>query len=286
MIRFVTDTTCDLPDGQLAALDVAVVPINIIFGGEEFLEGETLSYLDFFDKVDTLGIVPQTSQPSPGKFVEVFRRLAAEGATTVLSLHVTGKLSGTVQSAQMAADIVRNEVDVRVFDSLAGSAGTGFMILEAVDLVAQGVDANAILARWAEMRESLRIFFYLDTLKYARMSGRVGALQSSLASMLRIKPLVRLDDGLLSVAERVRTRRAALDRLLDMMAEEMDDRPLNLAVVHAADQPSAEALMAEARKRFRCRQTFIARLAASLVTHLGVGTLGVVAYPLAEGSQL
>ena len=168
MIRLVTDLTCDLPDGELAGLNVAVVPINIHFDTEEYQEGVTLSYDDFFAKVDALGIVPKTSQPSPGRFVQEYRRLATEGATTILSLHVTGKLSGTVSSAELAADEVRNEVDVRVFDSLAGSAGTGFMIREAVELLSQGSDADAVLARWQEIRDSIGIFFYLDTLRYAR----------------------------------------------------------------------------------------------------------------------
>ena len=278
MIRIVTDSTCDMPDGQLASLGVTVVPINIHFGTEDYQEGETLGYAEFFRKVDSMGIVPKTSQPSPGKFAQTYRSLAVQGASTILSLHVTGKLSGTVASAQMAADMVKDEVDVRVFDSLAGSAGTGFMILEAQDLLAQGAGADQILARWQEIRDGLHILFYLDTLRYARMSGRVGALQSTLASVLQIKPLIRLDDGMLNIAERVRTRRAALSRMLDMMDAQVGRQAVNLAVVHAADLPSAQELMERAQARFDCRRTYIAPLAASLVTNLGIGTLGIVAY--------
>ncbi len=131
MIRIVTDSTCDLPDGQLAQLDVHVVPIYLLFGTEEYQEGVTLSYDEFFRKVDTLGIVPKTSQPSPGDFAAVYRKLAGEGATTILSLHVTGKLSGTVRSAEMAAEMVKDLVDVRVFNSSSGSAAIGFMVQEA-----------------------------------------------------------------------------------------------------------------------------------------------------------
>ena len=131
MIRLVTDSTCDLPEGQLAALNVSVVPINIHFATQEYQEGETLGYDEFFQKIEDLNIIPTTSQPSPGEFANTYRVLAQQGATTILSLHVTSKLSGTVQSANLAASLVQGEVDVRVFDSLAGSAGTGFMILEA-----------------------------------------------------------------------------------------------------------------------------------------------------------
>lgn len=280
MIRIVTDSTCDLPEGQLAQWGVQVVPIHLFFGAEEFQEGVTLSYEEFYRKVDALGIVPKTSQPSPGDFVEVYRRLAAEGATTILSLHVTGKLSGTVQSAEMAAGLVKDQVDVRVFDSRAGSAALGFMVQEAMALLAQGAQADQVLARWETIRAHLGIYFYLDTLRYARMSGRVGALQSSLASLLHIKPLIALDDGLLAVAERVRSRKAALNRLVAMATERAAGRPVNLAVIHAEDLAGAESLLAQAQAAMACRQTMICPLASSLVIHFGVGVLGIVLYPV------
>lgn len=280
MIRIVTDSTCDLPEGQIAQLHVRVVPIHLLFGSEEYQEGVTLSYHEFFHKVDTLGIVPKTSQPSPGDFMQVYRQLASEGATTILSLHVTGRLSGTVRSAQMAAESVKEEVEVRVFDSLAGSAALGFMILEAQEMLTHGATADQVLARWTVIRDHLGIFFYLDTLKYARMSGRVGAMQSSLASILHIKPLIALNDGLLDVAERVRSRKAALSRLVEMAVERAAGRPVNMAVVHAEDLDGSQALLIQARRAMDCRQTFVARLATSLVTNLGVGTLGIVVYPV------
>lgn len=279
MIRIVTDSTCDLPDGQLQALGVTVVPVNIHFGTEEYHEGEDLGYDDFFRMVEERHEVPKTSQPSPGRFEQTYRRLAAEGATTILSLHVTGKLSGTVQSATLAAEKVKDAVDVRVFDTLAGSAGSGFMVLEATDLLQQGADADAVLARWAQIRDRLRIYFMLDTLKYARMSGRVGAIQSSLASLLQVKPIVVLNQGMLELGERVRTRRAAIERMLELTRASFGDQPLNVAVVHALAPDAAESFLAEVRARFSCRRTFVARLATSLVANLGPGTLGIVAYP-------
>ncbi len=280
MIRIVTDSTCDLPDGQLALLDVHVAPIHLFFGSEEYKEGETLSYAEFFHKVEALGIVPKTSQPSPGELAALYRKLADDGATTILSVHVTGKLSGTVRSAEMAAEMVKGQVDVRVFDSLSGSAAIGFMVQEASELLAQGADAEQILARWTAIRDNLSIFFYLDTLRYARMSGRVGALQSSLASMLQIKPLIALDDGLLAVAERVRSRKAALSRLVELAAERSAGRPVNVAVVHAEDLTGGQALLSQMQQAMDCRRTLICRLATSLVTNLGIGTLGIVVYPV------
>jgi DegV family protein with EDD domain len=278
-IRIVTDSTCDLPDERLAELGVVVVPININFGTQEYHEGEDLSYTDFYRLVDELDQVPTTSQPSPGRFAAVYRELAAQGAAVILSLHVTGKLSGTVQSATMAAAMVADEVDVRVFDSLAGSAGMGFMVLEALQLLEQGAGAEEVLARWTAIRSTLRIFLALDTLQYARMSGRVGALQSTLATLLQVKPIIVLNEGNLELGERVRTRKAALDRLLNLVAEAMRDQPVNLAVVHAEAPAAAASLLSAAQARFHCHTTFTARLATSLVANLGPGTLGIVVYP-------
>lgn len=282
MIKIVTDSTCDLPDGRLAQLDVRVVPIHLSFDAEEYQEGVTLGYEEFFRKVEALGIVPKTSQPSPGDFAAVYRELATAGVTTILSVHVTGKLSGTVRSAELAADMVKDQVDVRVFDSQAGSAALGFMVEEGLALLAQGADADRVLARWEAIRQHLGIFFYLDTLKYARMSGRVGALQSSLASMLQIKPLIALDDGMLEVAERVRSRKAALNRMVEMAVERAAGRAVNVAVVHAEDLAGGQELLSQAQQALDCRRTLICRLATSLVTNLGIGTLGIVLYP-AEG---
>lgn len=286
MIGLVTDSTCDLPENALAGLGVRVVPMSIRFGTQEFLEGETLDYGEFYYLVDRLGTVPKTSQPAPGKFAEVYRQLAAEGVTVILSLHITGKLSGTVQSAVLAADMVREQVEVRVFDSLAGSAGMGYMILEAADLIAQGESAEAVLGRWAEIRDSLSIAFMMDTLRYARMSGRVGALQSTLASMLQVKPIIKLRQGSLELAERVRTRRAALSRLLEQAVDEFGRRPVNVAVVHAEAPDAATSLLTEAQHRLECRRVFITRLAPSLVANLGPGTVGLVAYPTPDSPQV
>ncbi|MFN2165484.1 MAG: DegV family protein [Anaerolineae bacterium] len=286
MIGLVTDSTCDLPEDFLAGLDVHVVPMSIRFGTREYLEGETLDYGEFYNLVDQLGIVPKTSQPAPGRFVEIYRQLAAEGVSVILSLHITGKLSGTVQSATLAAGMVRDQVEVRVFDSLAGSAGMGYMILEAAELIERGESPEAVLGRWAEIRDSLSIAFMMDTLRYARMSGRVGALQSTLASMLQVKPIIKLRQGSLELAERVRTRSAALNRLLDRAVDEFGCRPLNIAVVHAEALDSASALLAEAQSRLDCRRVFVARLAPSLVANLGPGTLGLVAYPAPGSPQV
>ncbi len=279
MIRLVTDSTCDLPAEWRSHLDVTVVPINIQFGTETYLEGVTIDESTFYRRVNELGMIPKTSQPAPGMLADIYRQLGQSG-DDVLSLHVTGKLSGTVNSAEQARKMVADAVRVEVFDSLGGSAGLGFMVWEAHTLVQAGASMEDILGRLSYIRDHLQIVLTLKTLKYAQMSGRVTTIQHVLASLLDLKPIITLEDGSLDVTGRIRTRRQALARMLDLVEERVGTGPLHLAIIHAHAPQEAHHLMDEAQYRFRCEHSFIAALATSIAANLGPGTLGVVAYPV------
>ncbi len=279
MIRLVTDSTCDLPAEWRSHLDVTVVPINIQFGTETYLEGVTIDESTFYRRVNELGMIPKTSQPAPGMLADIYRQLGQSG-DDVLSLHVTGKLSGTVNSAEQARKMVADAVRVEVFDSLGGSAGLGFMVWEAHTLVQAGASMEDILGRLSYIRDHLQIVLTLKTLKYAQMSGRVTTIQHVLASLLDLKPIITLEDGSLDVTGRIRTRRQALARMLDLVEERVGTGPLHLAIIHAHAPQEAHRLMDEAQYRFRCEHSFIAALATSIAANLGPGTLGVVAYPV------
>jgi DegV family protein with EDD domain len=256
-----------------------VVPINIQFGTDSFLDGITIDATTFYNKVDESGTLPKTSQPSAGQFEEYYARLADAGATDIISIHVTGKLSGTYQSAEMAKELVADRVRIHPFDTLSGSAGMGFMVLEAVRMVEAGNGVEEILARLEAMRDSMNLLITVRDLRYSKMSGRVGTLQSSLSSMLRIKPIILLEDGLLDVAEKVRTQRKAINCMCDIMAERLGTPgPVNLAVVHAEAPEEGQALLEQARSMFDVRETYLSDLALSLAVQFGPGTLGLMAY--------
>jgi len=279
MIRVVTDSTCDLPAEYLQEYGITIVPINIQFGTETYEDGITLDHAAFYRRIEELGILPSTSQPSAGQFREHYERLRKEGATDILSLHVTAKLSGTLQSAELAREMLQGQVAVYPFDSACGSAGLGFMALEASRMARAGKCVDEILTRLEILRERMSIILTLKDLRFAQMSGRVGKLQSSLASLLNLKPIVMLQEGLIDVTEKVRTRRKAIDRLLEIMVERVGtSAPVNLAVIHAQDPEPGEELLHRARARFNCQESFLADLTSSLVVHFGPGTLGLVAY--------
>ncbi len=279
MIKIVTDSTCDLPAEMYQRYDISVVPINIQFGTETYLDGVTIDRETFYRRIDELGILPKTSQPSAGQFEEHYIRLAAAGATDIISMHVTARLSGTYQSAQMAKEMVANRVRVHPFDSACGSAGLGFMALEAARMIEEGKGVPQILARLEAIRPRINIILTMKDLRFAQMSGRVGKLQSSLASLLNIKPLVALENGLIDVREKVRTRSKALSHMIEMMVERVGtSEAVNLAAVHAQAPEEGQALLEMAKAVFRCQETFLVDLATSLVVHFGPGTLGLVAY--------
>jgi DegV family protein with EDD domain len=279
MIRIVTDSTCDLPTAYFRDYDITTVPINIQFCTETYEDGVTIDRDTFYHKVEELGILPTTSQPSAGQFVQRYRRLIEQGARDIISLHVTSKLSGTYHSAELAAEMLENEVRVHPFDSACGSAGLGFMAVEASRMARAGRSVAEIVDRMAVIRDGMILVLTVRDLRFAQMSGRVGRLQSSLVSLLNIKPIVILENGLIDVTEKVRTRRKAIDRMLQLAVERAGfTAPANLAVVHAQEPDEGRALLEKAKSLFNCQETFLADLTSSLVVHFGPGTLGLIAY--------
>ncbi len=283
MIAIVTDSTCDLPASLVAAYEFHIIPVHIFFDTEEFLDGVTIDAQSFYGRIAETGVIPTTSQPSVGEFCEFYRRLKDEGADEIISMHVTGQLSGTVRSAEMAAREVADEVRVHVFDSAAGSAGLGYMAMEAVTAAKAGQSANEILALLRRIRESLTIVLTPLNLEFLQKSGRVSRLQGAIGALLNIKPIIELKDGMLEATERVRSRRKALDRVLEITMSAHGSRPVNLAVVHAAAPEDARVLLEKVEKTFNCNQVFTTDLALSVAVHLGPGTVGLVAYPAEVG---
>lgn len=281
MLRIVTDGAADMPGEWKDEYDIQVIPINIHFGDRTYLQGIDLSNEDFYRLVDESGKVPKTSQPSPHQFKEFYQRVAKAGET-ILSLHVTSKLSGTYDSAVAAARELAGKYNIVPFDSGAGSAALGMMCREARLLDRAGAAVQHIVERLYQIRRSVQIVLTLDRLDYARMSGRVGTLQAAVASALNVKPIVILRDGLLEMAERVRTRGRALDRLLEILRQRFEKEAVNVAVVHARDHQSAAALRERVRNLLNIRDLITTELSVSVAANLGPGTVGLIVYPVGD----
>lgn len=279
MLRIVTDGAADIPMGWEKEYGIDVIPINILFGEKTYLQNVDLDREGFYELVDETRKIPKTSQPSPHQFLEFYKRIAQE-SDTILSIHVTSKLSGTYASAVSAAGELKNVMRVVPFDSAGGSLGLGLMCREARKMDRNGKSVEQIVNYLEDVRDRIRIFLTLNTLEYARMSGRVGTLSAALASILNVKPIAVLNHGVVDMVEKVRTRKVALKRIIEMAVKEYGDQPVYLGIVHARDIASGNALMGEAKKRFNCKEIMLTDLAISLAANFGPGTLGLVLYPV------
>lgn len=280
MLRIVTDGAADMPPGWEKEFDIQIIPINIQFGEKTYLQYVDLDNAGFYKMVDETRKIPKTAQPSPHQFVEFYNKIAKKG-DTIISIHVTSKLSGTYASAVQAAQEVKDQFKVFPVDSMVGSVAIGFMCREARKMERAGKSAEQIVKTLEGIRERVRAIFTLDTLEYAKMSGRVGTLQAALASALNVKPIAVLRDGVLNMAERVRTRKASIARIIEMAEEEFGKKPVYLGVLQANDRPSGEALLTEARKHFNVQgEPVLTDLSISVAANLGPGTVGLVLYPV------
>jgi DegV family protein with EDD domain len=279
VVKIVTDSTCNLnvfPE-LLQKHDIRVAPVSIQFKKETYEEDIDIDRDLFYRKIDELGIIPTSSQPAPGRFADYYRELTDQGHS-ILSITVTSKHSGTYQSAVLAKDMVP-EADVEVFDSATITLGTGYMVLEAARAAEAGQSRESILQRLEEIRDNMCLFFTPATLKYLRMSGRVGRLATAFASLLDIKPVVKIEDGLLEACENVRTRSKAVNRVLELTEEKMGTTdPINVGFIHARAPQEGQALLEKAQARFNCQETLIGDLVASLAVHGGPGVVGLFAY--------
>ncbi len=280
MIRIVTDSTCDLPADLLERYRIAVAPINIQFGQETYEEGVNLTREEFYRKVEETNTVPMTSQPSLGQFIATYSALAAEPETEeILSIHITSHLSGTYNAAVLAASqMPPGSPPITVFDSLSGSMGLGFMILEAARMAEARATMKEILARLEVVREKMRIFFSLRDLRFARMSGRVGMAKALLVSVLDIKLLLTVDGGRLALFKRVRSQAQAWRALVDALCDELGQLPAQVAIIHAQAPQAAEQVRALLAGRLDATRVFVQDLSLGIAVHFGPGTVGLVGY--------
>ncbi len=279
MLRIFTDGAADLPESWKSEYDIQVIPVNIHFGEKTYLQGVDLDAEGFYKLVDETKKIPKTSQPTPHQFSEFYKKHAKPG-DTILSIHITSKLSGTLNSAITAGKELEDTFKVIPIDSMCGSTGIGFLCREARMLERAGYSVDEIVKKIELLRLKVGVILTLNTLEYARMSGRVKTLQAALASVLNVKPIAVLANGELNMAERVRTRNASLERVIAMVKEQVGDKKVNMAVVQARDPQAGNAMMERVRQEFNVQDLILTDLSISIAANLGPGTVGLVYCPV------
>ncbi len=271
-IRVVTDSACDLTAELADQHGVTVVPLSIRFGTEEYVDGSTLSTDDFWARCKTSPVLPETAAPSPGAFQEAFLEAAGQGYDGVLCLTLSGGVSATLQAATAASKSVSDTIAVRALDSRSLTLGLGLMVIDIAELAAGGADLDELEARVAELVPRAHVYGAVDTLDHLEKGGRIGGARALLGSLLSIKPVVQLVDGVVEEESKQRTRARSLQYLAD---KARDAPPLSRVAVAngaASDIEPFLALLSDVKSE---HPLLVCDLGPVVGTHTGPGTIGV-----------
>lgn len=273
MIRLVTDSSSDLPLGLAQEHAVEVVPLTIRFGDEEYVDREELTHADFWTKLSSSALLPETSAPGVGRFQDAYRKLAAEGADGVVAVCISSRLSATYQSAVIAAERLEVGIPVKVVDSATVSMALGFQVLEGARAAAAGGSLDAVAAAARSAVAKTNLLAALETLEFLKRGGRIGGAQAFFGGLLDVKPLVSFRDGVVAPAGRVRTRSKALAAIEARVAT-MAARLAEVAVLHGA-APDAPLLRERLATLLPADRVSMAELGPVVGTHSGPGVIGV-----------
>ena len=281
-IKFVTDSTAYLPQETLDAYDVKVVPLKVLFGDRVYRDGMDLSNNQFYRMLSEARKLPTTSQPAVGEFERVYGELLDQGHE-IISVHISGKLSGTVESARSAAEQFSG-APIRVVDSLSTAFGLAMMITEITQIASEGYDTASVLRRLDQMIRDTEMYFVVDTLEYLEKGGRIGAARALLGTLLKIKPVLMVEDGLIVPLSSVRTKRKAIAFMLEQASRSVErQQHIRLAVAHGQVPDEMDELLAMIHKRFGSHDVFTSEVGPVIGTHTGPGVLGMAVCPIHDG---
>lgn len=280
-VRIATDSIADVPAALVSEMDIAVVPCQLFWGEEVYRDGVDLKPYQFYERLAGSPELPRTSQPPVGLFVDTYRRLLeVENSEAVVSIHVAGNLSGTVNAAWSAAQTLADPSRVEVVDSGMVSMGLGWAVIGAARLAQTGATQAEVSTAVHEMLPCLRAAAMIDTLENLYKGGRISQVTATLGSVLQIKPLIIIQDGRVEVVDKVRTRSKALKRLEAMVR---DWGPLaEVAVLHTGTEELAQKLVSSLQDLAPDGGIWVEPAGSALTTHLGLGAVGVCAVVAAD----
>jgi len=271
-VAIVTDSTAYIPQDWVKKYDLSVVPLFVLWSGEELKDGVDIYPTEFYKRLEEAEEMPTTSQPTPAEFHKIYQKLAEQGRD-ILSIHISSKLSGTVDSA-IQAKAMLPEANIEVFDSLSASMETGWHVLAAAKAAMKGASLAECKAMAEKAQANTGILFMVDTLEFLHRGGRIGGAQRFLGTALNFKPILEIQDGAIEALERVRTKRKALDRLMELIEERIDGRePVYLSAIHANAAETAEEVLEQLAARVKPVETAITEVSPAIGTHVGPGAV-------------
>lgn len=274
-IHIVTDSASDLSPDLVEKYNLHVVPLNILVEGKTYLDRVDLEPKEFLDLMEKSSELPKSSQPAPGVFKELYDRLGKDG-DQVLSIHMTGGMSGTVESARTAADLT--DTDVTVVDSRYISYALGFQVMEAADMAAAGKPMAEIVARLDQIRENTKLFVVVDTLDNLVKGGRIGKGRAMIGSFLKIKPIASLDGGEYTPVAKARTYKQVVEYLMNDFTERTAGKIIKgVGIVHSEGRTMADPLREKIVESGYSDIKFDYTTPV-ISTHTGIGTIGFMFY--------
>ena len=273
-IAFITDSTAYLSPEFVQKHDISIIPLNLHWDGDNYRDGVTITPHEFYNMLEASKSIPSTSQPTYGEF-EVLMKDLAEKNDAVVAVLISSGISGTVDSALMAQKHLSNYA-IEVIDSKLTSAGLALLIKALVRARAQGADAQQLTKLANRIIESSGIFFMVDTLKYLHKGGRIGGASRYLGGALDIKPILYLNqEGKIDALEKVRTKKKALQRLMDLAVEKADGKKAYVGIIHAQAPEEAKAIQMALSERIKYAEMETYELSPVIGTHVGPGTVGI-----------
>ncbi|MGQ9682967.1 MAG: DegV family protein [Anaerolineae bacterium] len=279
MIKIVTDSASSIAPDVARATGISIVPMKVAFGDETYIDGVNLDGPGFYRRLMASRALPATSQPSAGEFMETLQRLTDDGSEALCVL-ISHHLSGTLSSAEAARDMLPGR-SIHIYNTLSVSIGQGLLCFAAADMAKAGEPIEAILGHLERLRSQLRVYFVVDTLEFLQRGGRIGGASALLGTMLKIKPILHIVNGRIEPLEKVRSKQKAVERMLEIMGENVGpDTPVLAAVGHTNAEAEASELEMEMRRRFRCQRLFVAEAGPTIGTHAGPGVLAIATCPV------
>jgi DegV family protein with EDD domain len=273
----ITDSVSDLPQRVAEEHGITVIPVMVHFGLEQYRDRVEMSIREFMRRLPLAKTPPKTSQPAPGDFLQAYQEATADGSS-VVSVHPSSRLSGTYQSAVIARSMLEDR-DIEVVDTRLASMGQGWVALRAAREAMLGRSKQEVMSAVTRVASSVKTLIVVDTLEYLARNGRIGKAQAWLGTMLKVKPILTLDDGLIAPLEKAVGAARALGRLVDMVRENIElGKRVVLGIVHADAAAQAQRLKEELERLFDIEEVIITETGPAIAANVGPGTYGVMLY--------
>lgn len=283
MIAVVTDSCASIPPDLVESLRIEVVPYYIHVGEETLRDLVDVSHDEFFQWLPTAHKLPTTANPGPGDYLDAFERVT-DRADGIVSIHMTSKGSGAYQSACVAREMAESQlpgIQIEVVDTLQVSMVHGWAAIEAARAAREGADLGEVIAAARHVADTGWMIQTADTLKYLYMGGRIGRAKHFVGTLLNVKPLIGMEEGIIVPLGQARTRSKAYAKMLELMRDRTPGgTPIKIAVTHVAVAEHAELLLDMVRRAFDCQETLISELSPALGVHTGPGMVGVNFFPV------